>query len=358
MSARNLTVVAFFMLFLLSGIRATAQTTTYYYTGYGFSSVQPPYTTQDQVTVSFTLDNPLPAGQVTCIGYGCSIGFSTSTISDGILGHPVLQALIATDSEGQIQEWNLFAGATSPNAIATCRLGSQITTCGNGDWPYPQGTYDWAEIYESNQFGCSNLPCVAFNSNTPGTWASSATPVPINFQQVQYTGLPNGTLQTIYSWQSSDGSIADLKNCQIEERVHYAGLDPFDWPIPWYGSVDNPTKVQVDATQQKLKHGYTCPPSTGCMSDSNYPVPRNGGWLPPIDWESNGFVASQDFGYTCSSRPFVPFPGWTKLLIKRQVKNPSDDNYCYYISKFAKKYELGKAFAPLPGIPRDACKGK
>src|ERR1700729_1643352 len=80
---------------------------TYEYTGNDFTNVVSPYTTNDHVTVSFTVANPFGpnfANNITQISFSFSDGVQTLTNNtvrfDGVFG-------IATDASGNIAFWGV-----------------------------------------------------------------------------------------------------------------------------------------------------------------------------------------------------------------------------------------------------------
>ena len=67
-------------------------------------------------------------------------------------------------------------------------------------------------------------------------------PIPINLKEEGWKAR-GGKLQFAYTYGSSTGSLADLKDCAIWENVQYPGTaDPYVWPNPpWNDAWSNPT---------------------------------------------------------------------------------------------------------------------
>lgn len=61
----------------------------------------------------------------------------------------------------------------------------------------------------------------------------SAPAVPVNFRQTASSSAANGVIKFSYQWDSSNGNLSDLRDCQVSEYVQYPSSDnPFLLPLP------------------------------------------------------------------------------------------------------------------------------
>jgi hypothetical protein len=63
---------------------------------------------------------------------------------------------------------------------------------------------------------------------------------PTNFHQTEWKDLGDGLLYFKYKWGSTSGDLNDLGGCMIGECVDYPGGNPYFYPAPWVGYIDNP----------------------------------------------------------------------------------------------------------------------
>ncbi|MGH6848484.1 MAG: hypothetical protein ACREC0_13925 [Methylocella sp.] len=124
------------------------------------------------------------------------------------------------------------------------------------------------------------------------TWAR-ILPRPVNFRQVSPgVAMPDGVLHFEYSWDSSTGDLADLKDCKVGENVMYPGsADPFPWPCPPFAAATtpNPTILWVSGT-------------VGNAEDNH----KHKRFLVP--YVANACNATQTYRYMCASLGIVDFP--------------------------------------------------
>ena len=141
-------------------------------------------------------------------------------------------------------------------------------------------------------------------------------PVPTNFRQTSVLAFGGGTLHFEYAWDSSTGSLADLSNCTISERVEYAGGNPFVWPNPpWNGSTPNPTILSVPAVDGTAEDNHSTKP-----------------FVKP--YQAASFTAVQRYRYTCAcANGGNPLVIVGPLNIVRSVTQKTDGNFRFTVTK-------------------------
>jgi hypothetical protein len=101
---------------------ATATPITFSYVGANFTDVFGPtragFTTSDNITASFTVNNPLPLDMTFDL---TSIGASNASISNGVFTL-ILDGIVTTDASGNIVGWDF--NVQTPPAVDIVRLSS------------------------------------------------------------------------------------------------------------------------------------------------------------------------------------------------------------------------------------------
>src|SRR5262249_55590425 len=129
--------------------------------------------------------------------------------------------------------------------IAGGTLGGGFLFCGDGKPALQACLYHPTGVAVSS-ISPSNVYIADYLNNRiryayPGVCSSaSCSPIPINFQHVgPGVDIGSGTLEFNYVWQSSDGTLADLGNCQVGEIVNYPGAaNPYVYASPPYAIGD------------------------------------------------------------------------------------------------------------------------
>jgi len=139
--------------------------------------------------------------------------------------------------------------------------------------------------------------------------------IPVNFRQTDVTRGANGLLIFDYAWDSSTGDLADLTNCQISEKVTYAGPDPFIWPSPpWNNGSHNPSILTAAAT-------------AGFAHDEH----NSGIFIQP--YRAASFTAAQDYRYQCTDVNNGAIVVIQSQSIVRTVSKNPDGTFKYVITK-------------------------
>ncbi|MDX6446514.1 MAG: hypothetical protein QOH71_3588 [Blastocatellia bacterium] len=124
----------------------------------------------------------------------------------------------------------------SPESAHTTTLTGETpgNGCVNADMGREESySYDGRDCYDNNNTypvgsgGCTDVVCA----------------VPTNFHETNASDAGNGTLHFDYAWESSTGSLADLDQCRVGERVDYnsADLPLASPPFPSGLNPSNPT---------------------------------------------------------------------------------------------------------------------
>ena len=147
-----------------------------------------------------------------------------------------------------------------------------------------------------------DLSCVA------GGYTVAIHAQPYNFCQTSVTDNGNGTLHFTYQWSSTDGNLSDLDpSCLVHEYVTYPGSNPYTAPLPFTGSVPNPT-----ITPNPYMKG-----STGAIADNQLL------WSTTTPYTPNSFTATQTWEFddsaTGQTNQQIPGPGSGPLSITRAV---------------------------------------
>jgi len=142
----------------------TATPITFSYVGANFTSVfgptRPGFTTSDNITASFTVNNPLPLNMTFDL---TSIGATNASISNGVFTI-ILGGIVTTDASGNIVGWDF--NVQTPPALNIVRLISfRDEVSGNGG-----DEADFFTIPETDDV-------MAFNS-VSGIWSSGPASVP------------------------------------------------------------------------------------------------------------------------------------------------------------------------------------
>lgn len=166
-----------------------------------------------------------------------------------------------------------------------------------------------------------------FGAEEPVT-LEAPCPVPVKYRQTKAQNRTGGVLYFEYVWESSTGTIADLKDCEVGEHVSYPGGSPYVWPSPPWdgGSTPNPTVIWLLGTD-------------GALGDTH----SSEGFKKP--YKEAKFTATQYYRYQCpctnSGKP-VNLMG--PISIVREVRKKPDGNYKYTITKSGKSAKID----PLP----------
>jgi len=143
----------------------------YTYTGMPYASFpNSSYSSSNFVSITLTFANPLAANSSYAWGYG---GIGTATASDTLVSFSFtdgnttyttggINIFLETGSSGQITDW--FAGACGSCANTSVNIDTEF-----GISPYPINGSD------SSSMG-SGGTVLAYNSDSPGTWAETPEP--------------------------------------------------------------------------------------------------------------------------------------------------------------------------------------
>jgi hypothetical protein len=175
---------------------------------------------------------------------------------------------------------------------------------------------------------------------TPTSTPTPTAPEPINLQQTSATAA-NGVLTLTYTWESSTGNLADLKDCSVGEEVIYPGYPgdggTYIWPDPWYFSTPDPTVLAKTGTQ-------------GGLTDTLHFEPVRTPYI------QNLFDATQAFWYWCRGESPVDFPGWSGITIERSIADTTGKGcWMYTVTKYSTNQIYGVAQRPLLGVTRTNC---
>jgi hypothetical protein len=137
---------------------AFANTVTQYYTGNAFTSAEDPFTTSDYITGQVTYDASLSGVISSFISWGFgtdgdTLLYTKQNLDVGSSGN---QLELDLDSNGNVEGWNFTLGRI---------IGELITSNQNGH------SEDFVSLNESGQPR-------AFNSDSAGTWSTTAPGVP------------------------------------------------------------------------------------------------------------------------------------------------------------------------------------
>jgi hypothetical protein len=121
-----------------------------------------------------------------------------------------------------------------------------------------------------------------------------------------------------YAWDSSSGSLADLSDCEVGEKVDYPGFEN-----PPFSPVANPTIIWL-------------PGANGSMQDNH------GHSLLRKPYKNATLTATQYYRYRVSGGTPVNLMG--PIAIVREVSSKPDGKYKYRITKSGISAEID----PLP----------
>ncbi len=145
--------------------------------------------------------------------------------------------------------------------------------------------------------------------------------VPVQFDG-SCSDAGSGLLRCVYDWSSSTGSLNDLKDCEVGERVDYPGPQPanYQWPdTGWLEFTNNPTETKVGEGVNGSRGQIGDMHKTGQFAD-----PRGEGH----------FAASQKYFYRClckDNNKEVTVRG--PLSIVRAIKKQPNGSFLYTCSK-------------------------
>ncbi len=151
---------------------------------------------------------------------------------------------------------------------------------------------------------------------------ASAQRTPVNYQQNGAgQDIGGGVLQFRYTWDSSDGNLEHLGDCQVGENVAYpGGANPFVWASPPYAAntrTPNPTVIWLAADLGRLRDTHSHPD-----------------FLRP--YRADNFTATQDYRWRCTNvnnnNP-TNFANFAGIQIVRTVTNPRANCWVYTITK-------------------------
>ena len=152
----------------------------------------------------------------------------------------------------------------------------------------------------------------ASGHSVPGATASVSYKVsihaqPYDYHEIRVTNNQDGTLTFYYDWLSTSGSKSNLTTCFIHEYVTYPGGNPYTPPLPFTGSVPNPT-----ITPNPYQKG-----STGTIPDNQLL------WPTTTSYTANSFTATQTWEFDDSAigtvNQQIPGPDSGPLSITRTV---------------------------------------
>ena len=212
------------------------------------------------------------------------------------------------------------------STIAGGTLGGGFLFCGDGKPALQACLYHPTGIAVASSISANNIYIAdSLNSRIRYAYlglcsAASCSPIPINFRQTgPGADIGGGVLHFSYAWQSSDGNLAHLANCQVGELVNYPGTaNPYVYASPPYaaGSASpNPTVIWGSAT-------------TGVGTDNHSPKP----FMTP--YVSNTLISKQNYRYSCLGSAPVNFSGFAGIQISRTVQfNAVKACWMYTITK-------------------------
>jgi hypothetical protein len=158
--------------------------------------------------------------------------------------------------------------------------------------------------------------------------------VPTNFHLTNTSGFDagNGTLHVVYGWQSSTGTLSDLGQCTVAEKVDYNNADlPFASP-PFPAGINPPNPTILPSPPVRG--------TDGAIQD-NHSTP--GAFVKP--YSAKTITSTQVYRYTCgcanSGQPVVLYG---PLSIVRSVSQNSDSSWKFVITKDGKSATIN----PLP----------
>ena len=196
---------------------------------------------------------------------------------------------------------------------------SCVDWSGGGDPATANGTCTFTTHWDS-----SGTPTV---TATPDCGSSEQKQVtiaaPTNFRETYREDLGNGVLYFEYMWDSTSGNLAHLSGCYVGEKVDYPGSnDPYCFPSPWTHCCDNPTIIDIDATN-------------GGFADTHYP----GSFSTP--YQTASVPATQIYRYKSCTGNYTTLMG--PISINRYVTG-EDELWRYSILKSGAYAEI----FPLP----------
>jgi hypothetical protein len=157
---------------------------------------------------------------------------------------------------------------------------------------------------------------------------------PVNFKKVGVEQRNGGVLRFEYTWASSSGNLADLKGCEVGERVVYPGGNPYPWAnTPYVGTTPNPKILWV-------------PGADGVAQDSH----SHKDFVQP--YKANAFTATQAYRYRCPTFGTNNLPGQTGIKIVRTVRDSTGRGcWGYTITKSGARASV----SPLTGVREKNC---
>jgi hypothetical protein len=141
--------------------------------------------------------------------------------------------------------------------------------------------------------------------------------VPTNLRQTAGSDAGGGVLHFEYAWDSSSGSLADLSDCEVGEKVDYTQTED-----PPFSPAPNPTIIWL-------------PGANGAMQDNHSPGVHT-------PYKASTERATQYYRYRVSRGSPVNLLG--PIAIVREVSSKPDGKYKYRITKSGISAEID----PLP----------
>ena len=196
--------------------------------------------------------------------------------------------------------------------------------------PNDTGTY---QVQCTNQGYCYFCNCLIVNG---GSGASANNAHPINFTLTGAADDGGGItaiLEADFSWQSSDGNLPDLSNCQTGENVTYPNTNNSacpnnnppqqcyyppspPWPVNGSGGSGYPNPTQV-----------TGPATAGAFKD--YSSITNLSFVKP--YSANSFNGTQYYQYSCNGGAWTNIYGPT--TITRSIYQNSQNKWVATVSR-------------------------
>jgi hypothetical protein len=186
---------------------ATATPITFSYVGANFTSVFGPtragFTTSDNITASFTVNNPLPLNMTFDL---TSIGATNASISNGVFTL-ILDGIITTDASGNIVGWDF--DEQTPPALDIVRLTSfRDEVFGSGG--------DSAEFFtvpETDDSGAFNFVSGTWSSGPAGVPDQGATITLICLALVTLLGFKYAQHKSVTEFNDCETSRTRLRHC-------------------------------------------------------------------------------------------------------------------------------------------------